>query len=218
MSKQRFAGAAVVVGLLSSGLFVTFGHGQNRGTAPASVAPCVHSGIQCPSPTSGGNFVHINLRPDTDSVCRFDPRTIDDLRTSVGDNVQWSFCSTCPVNMDVQLDVPTGGGPFDKFRTFIPMPTADNLVLVEVPCNGYAHATGFSATGSGDWKYFLRMRPSGTLPFLDEIDPRLEIDDRTFAPTKSDRTLWTGAVVAAVLGFLLGAYLMRRRLSKPRAL
>jgi hypothetical protein len=217
MSMQRFAGVAVVLGLLSCGVFVTSGHGQNRGTGPKSIAPCLRSQIQCPSPTSGGNFVHINLRPDTDSVCRFDPRSIDDLRTSHGQNVHWSFCSTCPVNMDVQLDVPNGDGPFDRFLTFVPMPSADNLVLVEVPCNGYGHASGFSATGGGEWKYFMRARPTGTLQFVDEIDPRLEIDDREFAP-RPDRTRWMGAALAAVVGFLLGAYLVSRRFSKTRPL
>lgn len=217
MSKQRFAGAAVVLGLLSWGVFVTSGHGQNRGTGPASVAPCLRSQIQCPSPTSGGNFVHINLRPDTDSVCRFDPRTVDDLRTAHGQNVHWSFCSTCPLNMEVQLDVPGGDGPFNRFRTFIPMPAADNRALLEVPCNGYGQASGFSATGSGQWKYFLRARPAGTLPFVDEIDPRLEIDDRDFAP-RPDRTLWTRVALAAVVGFLVGAYLVRRRYSRARPL
>lgn len=213
MSKQRFAGATVILGLLAWGFFATSGYGQEPGRGASPVAPCIRPQNQCPSPSSGGTFVHINLQPDAaDSVCRFDQRVVDDLRTTVGDNVHWSFCSTCPLNMQVQLDVPGGSGPFDRFTLFNPFPTADNLVTVDVPCNGFGMASGFNATGSGEWKYFLRARPAGTQPFLDEIDPRLEIDDRTLAPTRRPVLTWAVAgLIGIALGVMVGMFLARRK-------
>ena len=158
-------------------------------TGPAAAAqpltargpdPCTAKKITCPTPWSTNSFILINLEPDSDSICRFNPRVIEDLKIDLGGDVQWSFCNACSTNMEVELS--TGpGGPFDHFRTFFPFPTADNLVTVPVDCKDTAGASGFGALREGEWKYNLRARPSGTLTFPDAIDPRLEIDDRTFA-------------------------------------
>lgn len=145
-----------------------------------TVDPCTAKTITCPPPWSTNSFVLINLEPDSDSVCRFNPRVIEDLKIDTGGAVQWNFCNACSMKMDVELS--TGpGGPFDRFRSFFPFPTADNLVTVPVGCKETASASGYGAVSEGDWKYNLRARPSGTLTFPDAIDPRLEIDDRTFA-------------------------------------
>jgi hypothetical protein len=116
--------------------------------------------------------------------------------------------------MQVQLDVPGGNGPFDRFKLFTPFPTADNLVTVDVPCNGYGQASGFGATASGEWKYFLRARPAGTLEFPDIIDPRLEIDNRTFGPTPEPTRWVVPGLIGAVLGVLIGIFLARRRTAR----
>ena len=216
MLKKTCLGTTLVLALLWSGLFATSGQAQDPVPGGAPPPPCARPQIQCPAPFANDTFVHINLEPDANSVCRFNPRIIEDLQTSLGGNVQWSFCSECQVNMQVQLDVPGGSGPFDRFTAFIPMPSADNLVSVPVPCNDFGRASGFSATGSGEWKYFLRARPAGeTSSFPDEIDPRLEIDDRPLAPP--DRNVWPERILLVVVGFLAGAYIMRRRSSPSQA-
>jgi len=215
MSKKRDLGTGVVLGLLWSCAYGGSVVGQEPAPGGAPVQPCSNPAIKCPSPIATDTYVHINLQPDGNSVCRFDPRTIEDLNTSLGGNVAWSFCSTCQTAMKVQLDVPSGSGPFDRFTVFVPLPTADNLVTVDVPCNGYGHASGFNATGSGDWKYFLRARPAGSTSFPDEIDPRLEIDDRGFAPPRP-MSPWLERVLLVLAGLLAGAYIVRRMQSRPQ--
>jgi hypothetical protein len=181
-------------------------------TATAAAAqrppdPCTGKKITCPTPWATNSFVLINLEQDSDSICRFNPRVIEDLKIDLGGNVQWSFCNACSMNMDVEIS--TGpGGPFDHFRSFFPFPTADNLVTVPVDCKDTAGASGFSALRDGEWKYNLRARPSGTLTFPDAIDPRLEIDDRTL-------TAWLPcaglALVGAGLGYGAAKFLSMRR-------
>jgi hypothetical protein len=217
MWKQSCLSTAAILGFL--GVFAAASHAQGRGGGDTPPPPCGTDPIQCPTPTSGSTFVLINLEPDSGSVCRFDPRNIQDLNIPLGGNVDWSFCSTCQVDMQVQLTVPPGPGLFDKFSAFVPIPESAHLAPIAVPCNGYGSASGFTATSSGDWKYTLKMRPAGTTGgFPDEIDPRLEIDDRGLVPPPSERpmSLWLERLFFLIVGVLAGAYLVRRMMRPAR--
>jgi hypothetical protein len=183
-------------------------------TAPPTVPPCTRPPIQCPAPTSTSFFVQINLEPDSDAVCRFNPRNIDALKIKVGEDVSWSFCNACNTDMDVQMDT-TGTGPFDKFRIFRPMPSADNLVPIPIRCRDWASAYGMQAQQSGDWKYSLRAKPAGTLTFPDIIDPRLEIDISTFVPP-GPVNRWGERALLIVAGLMAGFFAARLLRSTAR--
>jgi hypothetical protein len=142
---------------------------------------CPRLPITCAPPASTPSFVQINLEPDSGGGCKFDPRQVEDLKLRIGDNVYWSFCNKCDSDMTVQLDSTGGSGPFDHFRTFVPLPLNDNMVSVPVPCNDYGSALGGNATREGAWKYSMRVGTAGSGSFPDVIDPRLEIDDRRLA-------------------------------------
>lgn len=182
--------------------------------APAPIAPCSRPPIQCGAPYFNATFAMINLEPDASSVCRFDPRLIEDLRLEFGDRVDWTFCNACDTDMTVQLDT-AGSGPFSlsTFERFFPFPTADNLVSVDVPCHGWGSVAGIGARQEGDWKYSLRARPAGTVEFPDEIDPRLEIDDRGGLRAAMPMVALGVALLAGLtLGFLLSRLFVRQRI------
>lgn len=195
--------------------FVLGGAAAAAQPAPPPIAtPCTRPKIQCPPPFSMSSFVQINLEPGSDSICRFNPRVIDDLKIDVGNDVAWSFCNACNTDMDVQMDT-TGNGPFDKFRVFRPMPSADNLVPIPIRCQDMASAYGAQAQQSGDWKYSLRAKPAGTLTFPDIIDPRLEIDDTTFM-FWGGRGFWGERALLIAAGLLAGFVAARTLRSTAR--
>ena len=78
--------------------------------------------------------------------------------------------SECAERMTVQMDT-SSPGPYRGFQSFMPMPQADNLVTLEVPCNDQESAYGYVAQRSGDWKYWLRAKPVGSTNFPDESIP-----------------------------------------------
>ena len=212
MSKRRGVSRAFAAACLGCGILVS---ANGASEARQETPPCAGPVKQCPAPISFPTFVRINLEPDSSSVCRFNPQVVDDLSLEVGDNVQWNFCNACPTDMVVELST-TQPGPFTTsvFQVWRPMPTADNLLTVEVPCQSEEDAYGVNALVSGDWKYTLRGKPEGSQMPSDTIDPRLEIDDRGFAPAI---VAVLSAAVAAAVGVAIGFLLARRRHSGPTA-
>lgn len=173
-------------------------------------ASCPRPPIECPDPISTSTFVRINLQMEGET-CRFNPRTIDELRLTVGgfdDDVVWDFCNACPMDIAVRIDDPGGDGPFDRFQVFTPTPDASNQVTVNVPCHDYRNAVGTNAVSGGGWKYFLRAQPAGSATFPDEIDPRLEIDD-------PGARKWIERIGLVLLGALVAYLMLRRRAVRP---
>lgn len=170
--------------------------------------PCPRPPVQCPGPMSLRTWVHNNLKPNGNS-CIFEMRSVDRIKLWTGENVDWSFCNACDVDMTVQLDTPSPG-PFGPttFQFFLPLPMADNFVTQTVPCHGYASISGYGANEEGDWKYSMRSTPAGTVEFPDVIDPRLEIDDTPFMLLLQG----LGLLVAGLIG---GALIARRRKAQP---
>ena len=129
--------ATLVLALPSFGSFASKSYAQAPVAGGAQAAPCSRPEIRCPAPASTSTWVHINLEPDSGSVCRFDPHDIQDLRIPLGSHVAWTFCSKCEVDTEVVLTVPPGEpGLFDKFSAFFPIPQSAHEVAVDVPCNG----------------------------------------------------------------------------------
>jgi hypothetical protein len=198
---QRALGVAVVVGGIVAGPVVV-----RAQPAP----PCVREANQCPSPMSTQYWIHNNLKPDSNGTCRFEERNITPLDLELDDSVSWTFCNACAVDMEVQLDT-SSPGPFNRFQFFRPMPTADNMVSIVVPCHFDDDIYGMSAReGDPDfWKYTLRARQATTLPWLDEIDPDLAIDDSPGLHRHiKDYGVPSGLLV---LGLLIGWLVSRRR-------
>jgi len=169
--------------------------------APPTV--CTQEVIECPDAYHFPSAVGINLTP-VGGVCRFEePRDIQRLELSTGQNVSWTFCNECGQDMVVQLDT-SSPGPFKSFQFFRPRPAADNLVSIDVGCHSYGSAVGSIAQHAGTWKYSLRAKPAGSTTFPDEIDPELVIDD-FFVPPTLQTPMWlvAGAIVGAILGYWL---------------
>jgi len=126
------------------------------------------------------------------------------VRTKVGLDAIWDFCSTCPVDTLIELQAPDGDSPFGNFMSFNPFPQSDNLVRVPMPSNGFGNAWGGGAKVAKSSKYNLILKPTGVGLPLDHIDPRLEIDDHGLAP-------WLERILFVILGLVLGGFIMFMR-------
>jgi hypothetical protein len=194
----------VSLSIVIAARFATPGHAQSPSPAASPAA------FACPSPsTSSGLVLQINVVPNGNS-CGFDPRIVPDLKTYVGSDGYWLFCSTCPFATRIELEATDG--PFGNFISFTPLPEGDNLVKVSMPSNGFGNATGHHAKTKKDSKYNLVLRPSVGGTFLDRIDPRLEIDDNTIKEegVHPDNTRILLILAALIIGFLLGRYFTGR--------
>src|SRR5450432_105857 len=168
MRRRRLI-TTVVLAIIIAAHFTPPGHAQSPSPSPSPASVCPRPVITCPQPNANNTWVQINVVPNGSS-CRFDPRTIPDLQTSLGGNVEWTFCSTCPGDTKIELEAPGPNGPFNKFGTFLPAPESDTLVKLDMPCNGYSSASGGIAESTGTWKYNLTLKPTGVGLPLDHID------------------------------------------------
>jgi hypothetical protein len=202
-----FPTAPVVVSRLALVVLFVLALGAPLASAQPADAPaaCVRPAQACGDPTSFPGLVFINLVPNGQGGCVFEPRFIPDLDTDLGGDVRWEFCSECNADMLVQIDtLGAGDGPFDNFDQFTPPPSADNLVTVSVPCQGDGYAWGRDAQDGGLWKYSLSAKPVGAPTFPDVIDPKLEIDEyRVYLE-------WAARLGLMVLGGMAGAFIARR--------
>ena len=202
---RRALGLAVVLGGM-------FGEAGVVRAQPERPIPCSgRAPIQCPTPTSFRTWVFNNLKPDGAGVCRLEERNIAPLQLFPGENVDWTFCNACSVDMEVQLDT-ASSGPFERFSFFFPMPLGDNQVKTVVPCQGYGGISGRGAEAGEphSWKYSIRARPASSPgDFPDVIDPDLVIDDTPGFHRHLKQ--WGIPIGLLLLGLLLGWLFARRR-------
>jgi hypothetical protein len=197
--------------------------GIAQSPTPSSLPPpSPNPAFSCDPPSSTQVSVDINVVPDGDS-CKFEPQTITDLKTYVGWGVDWNFCSTCLIDTKVELAVSDDLGPFKQyFQLFVPTPQTDNLATVTLPSNAVRRAYGRGALKRGYWeKYSVTLKSKQTNAILNQIDPRLEIDDTTLKPTKVPHDTvsprWVERILMILLGVALGfgaARIMRPKTAK----